>query len=201
MDFKKEGLPPPTKKISNNVTPTLKKIIWDMYVGIGKQEALCGLCGINRIKNNTNSGFEAAHVIARGFLTEELTVYYLYPSCSVCNNECKELCVFDFLYARQRIVELRKAIMIIYKRYITEHEHELEPQDRLAHLILDHLYGPKRFPAGGGIQNTKQIYEIARSEQYEYLREQTKELERQLGEIQIQRSWLWDAVIKPMRLQ
>lgn len=201
MDFKKEGLPPPFKKSSNNATPALKKIIWDMYVGIGKQEALCGLCGINRIKNNTNSGFEAAHVVARGFLTEDLTVYYLYPSCSVCNNECKELCVFDFLYARQRIVELRKAIMIIYKRYTMEHEHELEPQDRLAHLILDHLYGPKRFPAGGGIQNTKQIYEIARSEQYEYLREQTMQLERQLGEIQMQRIWLWDVAIKPMRLQ
>lgn len=172
-----------------------------MYVGIGKTEALCGLCGINRIRNGTNSGFEGAHIIARGFLTEDLTVYYLYPSCAVCNNECKELCVLDFLYARQRIVELRKIIMTIYKRYVMEHEHELDPQDRLAHLILDHLYGPKRFPAGGGICNTKQIYEIARAGQYEYLTAQTREKERELGEIQMQRILLWDAEIRPMRLQ
>lgn len=200
MDLKQEGLEPPTKKSNKSITKTLKTAVWDMYVGIGKTEALCGLCGINRIRNGTNSGFEGAHIIARGFLTEDLTVYYLYPSCAVCNNECKELCVFDFLYARQRIVELRKMIMTIYKRYVMEHEHELDPQDRLAHLILDHLYGPKRFPLGGGIRNTKQIYEIARAEQYEYLTAQTREKERELGEIQMQRILLWDAEIKPMRL-
>lgn len=193
--------PRPTKKNYSTASPALKKASWDIYVGIGKQETLCGLCGLNRIQNNVNSGFEGAHIIAKGFLTEDLTIYYLYPSCSVCNNECKNLCVLDFLYARQRIAELRKMIMIIYKRYVLEHEHELNVQDRMAWLILDHLYGPKRFPAGGGIQNTKQIYEIARTEQYQFLMEQSAELERQLGEIQMQRIWLVEAEIKPMRLQ
>jgi len=191
---------PPLKKPSNNITPTLKKAVWDFYMGIGVQKAICSLCGINIIYGNTNSGFECAHVVARNFFLEELSIYYLFPSCAVCNNQCRDLCVWDFMYARNRLGPLKKAILTIYKFYIVEHEHELAPQDRMAHLILDHLYGPKRFPIGGGIHNTKQIYELARMEQYEYLREESLKLERQLEDMHIQRRRLLEAEIKPMRL-
>lgn len=198
MDLKGEGLEPVKKKTS---FANIKRASWDMYVGIGIQDVLCGLCGINRIQNNVNSGFEGAHIIARGWLTEDLSVYYLYPSCSVCNNQCHDMCILDFLYARNRIKQLRKMIMVIYERYVVEHEHELAQEDRMAHLILDNLYGPKRFPSGGGIQNTKQIYEIARAEQYEYLLERSRELEKQVSAIQAQRRFLMELEIKPMRLQ
>lgn len=191
---------PGSKKASSNITPALKKAVWDFYMGIGVQKALCSMCGINTLLANTNSGFECAHVVARNFFYEDLNVYYLFPSCSVCNNQCREMCVWDFLYVRGRLGPLRKAIMAIYTAYLVEHEHELAPQDRMAHLILDHLYGQKRFPLKGGIENTRQIYEIARIAQYEYLREQSAALERQLEEIQIQRRQLMEADIKPMRL-
>jgi hypothetical protein len=188
------------RKPSSGITPTLKRSVWEFYMGIGVQKALCSMCGINTISNNINSGFECAHVVARNFFYEELNVYYLFPACAVCNNQCRDMCVWDFMYARGRLGPLRKAVLGIYKVYLVEHEHELAPQDRMAHLILDHLYGPKRFPVGGGIQNTKQIYEIARAEQYEFLREQSLALERQLEEIQVQRRQLLEVEIKPMRL-
>lgn len=190
----------PTKKPASNITPTLKRAVWDLYIGIGVQKALCSLCGINAIFGNTNSGFECAHMVARNFFQEELSVYYLFPSCAVCNNQCRDLCVWDFLYVRARLGVLRKAILAVYRFYLIEHEHNLAPQDKLAHVILDHLYGPKRFPLGGGIQNTKQIYEIARVEQYEDLRLKTLELERNLQDIQSLRCKLWEAEIKPFKL-
>lgn len=184
-----------------SVTPTLKKAVWEMYVGVGVQEAPCTLCGIHRIKSGVNSGFECAHIVARNYLTEALTVYYAFPSCSVCNNECHDMCVLDYMWARGRIAALRKVIMIIYHRFVAEHEHELAQDQRMAHLVLDNLYGPKRFPAGGGIQNTKQIYEIARTEQYQWLLDQSAQLERKQVGLQEQRQALLEANIKPMRLE
>lgn len=193
-------LPPPAKRSASNITPTLKRAVWDLYMGIGVQKALCSLCGINVIFGNTNSGFECAHMVARNFFYEELNVYYLFPSCATCNNQCRDLCVWDFLYVRARLGILRKAILAVYHYYLVEHQYDLASHDRLAHVILDHLYGPKRFPLGGGIQNTKQIYEIARDEQYQDLRLKTIELEKKLEEIQTLRRQLWEAEIKPLRL-
>lgn len=185
----------------SSASPTLRKAIWEMYIGVGIKEAICPLCGLNRIQGNVNSGFECAHVVARNWMTEELSVYYMFPSCTVCNNECREMCVLDFLYVRQRIVPLRRIVMAIYQRYVVEYEHELAVENRMIHLILDHLYGPRRFPAGGGIQNRKQIYEIARTEQYQWLLERGAQLEKQLGEIQTQRRGLLEENIKPLRLE
>ncbi|MEO6078115.1 MAG: hypothetical protein ABIP54_04975 [Candidatus Andersenbacteria bacterium] len=186
---------------SSTATPTLRKAIWELYVGVGIKEAPCPLCWLTRIQNNVNSGFECAHVVARNWMTEELSVYYIFPSCSVCNNECRDMCVLDYLYARQRIGPLRKIVMIIYQRYLVEYEHEWALENRMIHLVLDHLYGPRRFPSAGGILNRKQIYEIARTEQYQWLLEQGVELERQMCDLQKQRRWLLEENIKPMRLE
>lgn len=172
-----------------------------MYMGVGVQEAPCTLCGINRIKSNVNSGFECAHIVARNYMTEQLTVYYMFPSCATCNNECRDMCVLDFMWVRGRLAPLRKVIMLIFQRYVVEHEHELAPDQRMAHLVLDNLYGPKRFPAGGGIQNTKQIYEIARAEQYQWLLEQSLQMEKRLGDLQVARQELLEANIRPLRLE
>jgi hypothetical protein len=194
----KEGL---YKKPTTSVSTTLKQAVWDMYVGIGVQKTLCMLCGINYIYSNVNSGFECAHIVARSFLTENVSVYYLFPSCDVCNNQCRDFCVFDFLWCRNRLAPLRKAVMAVYLAYVTEHEAQLAAQDRLIHLVLDHLYGEKRFPLGGGIVNKKQIYELARDEQFEWLRQKSARLEGELVDVHQQRKWLMEAAIKPGRLQ
>lgn len=183
------------------MSANLKHAVWDMYIGIGVQKALCPLCGIEYIHRNVNSGFECAHIVARNFFTGNISVYYLHPSCDVCNNQCHDVCVFDFLWCRNRLAPLRKAVMAVYLAYVTEHEAQLAPQDRLIHLVLDHLYGDKRFPIGGGIVNKKQIYELARDEQFEWLRQRSAQLEGQLLELHQQRKWLMDAQIKPGRLQ
>lgn len=192
-DFKKPS------GVSSSASPTLRKAIWEMYMGVGVKEAPCTLCGIHRIHSSINSGFECAHIVARGYMTDPLTVYYMFPSCSGCNNECKEICVFDFMFVRGRIAALRKVIMIIYQRFLAEHEHELATDQRMAHLILDNLYGPRKFHLGGGIQNTKAIYELARLEQYEWLVEQGAQWERKLWELHRQRMLLMESEIKPMR--
>ena len=80
------------------------------------------------------------------------------------------------------------------------HEHELNHLDSMAWKVLDHLYGPQRFPAGGGIQNRKQIYEIARFKQYEELVKEASELALK-QEINAKRiKDLMDSDIKPMKI-
>lgn len=187
-------------KKPSGANPTLRKAIWEMYMGAGVQEAPCSLCGLHRIRSNVNSGFECAHIVARNFMTESLSVYYMFPSCSGCNNECREMCVLDFMYVRGRVAALRKVIMTIFQRFVTEHDHELSNEQRMAHMVLENLYGPSKFPAGGGIQNTKQIYELARLEQYHWLLEQSVELEKKQWDLHRQRLLLMQVEIKPMRL-
>lgn len=188
---------PPTKK---SVSSSLKHAVWDTYIGIGVQKALCQLCLLRTIHSNVNSGFECAHIVARVHLNESPTIYYLYPSCEVCNNQCRNDCIFDFLWARNRLAPLRKALLAVFKHYVTEHEHELAVQDRMIHLVLDTLYGSQHFPLGGGIVNKKQIYEIARVEQYEDLLNESNELEKRLLLLHQQRKNLMEAEIKPTRL-
>lgn len=165
------------------VSATLKKAIWDLYIGVGIQRTLCPICNVNTIANNTNSGFEAAHVVARRWFDGELNVYYAYPSCNVCNNQCEELCLLDYMYIRNNLHSLRRFIISVYKAYLCEHAHTLALEDRYSWRILQHLYGEERFSAGGGIVHTKAIYEIARAEELNLLAEEAAAVSKRLKEI------------------
>lgn len=184
---------------SKNVTPTLKRAIWDLHIGAGVREALCPLCGVHKIYATQNSGFEAAHVVARKFFVGELNVFSLVPSCAPCNNECDNTCVLDFLWVRARLGPLRQIIMVIYRAFVTHHAHELAQQDRMAWRVLEHLYGPARYGAGGGIINTKAIYEVARVEECAALTEEMARLAAQQQRLTFQLKSLMEAEIKPMK--
>lgn len=169
-----------TKKARRTtVTPLLKRRIWDLYIGPGVKQQLCPLCSVYQISLVTNSGYEAAHIVADKYMTEELTHYYLYPSCASCNNECRNLCILDYLFTLGRMRELRGLIGKIYRVFVTEHDEAT----RYAWTILEHLYGPGRFPAGGGLVNTKAIYEIARGEQLLALGEEMTTLSKRLAQL------------------
>jgi len=168
-------------KKSKQITPNLKKAIWDIYIGIGIKRALCPLCGLKQINSSTNGGFDAAHIVADKYFYEDVNVLYFYPSCDICNNDCADLCIFDFLYVRHRLNALRKMISAIHHAFIAMHDGELA--NTMAPAILDYLYGFERFKAGGGIQNTKQIYEIARMVQYNELREKSAELNKEVQKL------------------
>jgi hypothetical protein len=170
----------------STITPAIKKMIWDVQLSSTLKEAPCPLCGIHKVYQFTNSGFEACHIVARKFSTEAPSIYYLTVGCSACNNDCSDICVFDYLFCRQRLNALRRLIQIIYRKFIEEH--------------LDHLYGPRRFPAGGGIVNTKQIYEIARSEQLVILSEQICQTSQSLLKLSAEYALVAESEIKPMHL-
>ena len=189
------------KKPRTNADINLKKIIWDRYIGPGVKETLCPLCSTFKIENSVNSGFVAAHLVAAKFICEEkLNVFHVYPSCSSCNSECGDLTVFDYLFCRQRMNALKRLLNSIYRVFMEENGHNMSSEYNLIWKVLDHLYGPKRYPAGGGIINTKPIYEIARGEQLvmlgEKLRDMTLELQRISNEYQLVAS----SEIKPFML-
>lgn len=182
------------------VSVALKRAIWDMYIGMGVQKTFCPICGINQISNNVNSGFEAAHVVARRYFSGEMNVYYAYPSCSSCNNQCEDLCLLDFFYVRNNLHALRQFIMKVYQCYLIEHSHHLALEDRYSWRIIHHLYGPERFLTGGGIINTKAIYEIARVEELHLLTAEVCEVSKRLKDISDRLCVVSQTKILPMRL-
>jgi hypothetical protein len=188
-------------KKQKGITPALKKLVWEVYVGSSIKEVICPLCGINQIYQFTNSGYEACHIVAKKFSTEIPSIYYITVGCSACNNDCSDMCVFDHLFCRQRFGALRRMITIIYKKFIEEHEHSLANENRIIWNVLDYLYGTKRFPAGGGIINTKQIYEIARSEQLVLLSERIVGVSHTLQSLSREYAMVAECEIKPMQLK
>ena len=188
------------RAVGDTITSNLKRAVWDVHVGSGIKEATCQLCGIRKIYAVQNSGFECAHIVARKWLANEpLTIYYLYPSCTVCNNECASLCLLDYLYVRERIAPLRRLIMSLYECYVTEHKHELAQDQRQAQLVIRHLYARPEF-LEGGLQNVKQVCELARQEQLELLRERISGVVAELGALTAQIKTVADAEIKPLQL-
>lgn len=167
------------KKRRTTITPNLKKAIWDIYIGPGIMITPCPLCGVRELYRNQSTGYEAAHIVADKFFEGSLTSLYLFPTCSVCNNDCSDLCLLDFLWCRERYDVLRKMLWDIFSHYIKERPHESNSQ---MWKIIDHLYGPNRFPAGGGIENIRQIYQLCKTEQIARLMEQSANLNAQLIE-------------------
>ena len=183
------------------MSQALRRAVWDMHVGPGVQQTHCGLCGINAMSRTQNNGFDTAHIVARKWMVsdEKINVLYLVPSCKSCNSQCENTCVLDFLWCNNRLATLRRIIMVIFNAFVTQHIHELSDEDRMAWRVLEHLFGPSRYPAGGGIINTKAIYEIARIEQQAALIEEAAQLTRELQSISTQLKLLTEAKIQPMK--
>lgn len=193
--------PPQPIAATSKQTTVNRDAVWDLYIGMGVKSALCQLCVIRTIEKNVTCGWQAAHIVASTYFGKEpLTIYYLYPSCSGCNNQCGTATIFDYLWARQRYGPLRKILLAVYHHYVTEHDDVLAPESRMIHVVLEHLYGKERFPLTGGITNKKQIYELAREAEMDYLRAKCVNLERQLEILHKQRKMLIEAEIKPDRL-
>lgn len=189
------------KKPRTNADINLKKIIWDRYIGPGIKETLCPLCSTFKIENSVNSGFIAAHLVASKYVIEDkLNIFHVYPSCASCNSECGDLTVFDYLFCRQRTNALKKLINSVYRIFIEENGSNMLPEYHLIWKVLDHLYGPTRYPAGGGIINTKPIYEIARGEQLIILAERLNTLTRELQKLSNEYQLVANSEIKPFML-
>jgi hypothetical protein len=187
----------------SGISPKLRAQIWETYMGVGNRSDLCPLCGTNQIQSHqSNSGFQACHVVADKWMSsqQEASVYYLFPGCAVCNNECADVCLFDFLFARGRHAQLRAMITAVFKAFSAQHQDNLSFVEGQAWRVLDHLYGPKRFPAGGGIQNTQPIYEVARRVQMQLLLERIEVLSKQVKEAYARLETIASAEIKTMRL-
>lgn len=192
----------PAKRLKGNaaISMVVRRAIWDIHIGAAIKRAKCPICGIAPIEQNANSGYDAAHIVPDKYFTGVMSIYYCIPSCKACNNNCGDLCILDYLYVLNRLEALRHIIHVIYKTFISEHDDELAPEARTAYGILDKLYGPQRFILGG-IQNTKQIYEIARTVQYNDLLEESRQLAAKQLAVATQMQTLLEYQIKPMKFQ
>lgn len=185
---------------SVKISPKLRVQIWELYIGMGIKHATCPLCGLNELQGpSQNSGFQACHIVASKFspalsaplsagtskghsLYKGMDVFYLFPGCQTCNNECSEQCIFDFLYVRLRHKQLRAMIWNVFTTFSTIHEKELSEHEGICWRVLDHLYGPKRFPAGGGIENRHGIYSIANAMQMQHVQDEIKNLTERMSQ-------------------
>ena len=196
------------KKPSFTISSGIRKRIWEMYMGgPGKKEDFCPLCLQQKIQNaSQNSGFNACHMVADKFMLQEdlskQSVYYLFPGCAVCNQECADLCILDYLYGRGRYTILRRVMWSIYSAYVQEYQAVLREEDRLCWKVIKNLYGSEKFPAGGGIHrdNEKAIYEMARNVHTERMLEEQQRLLLEMQTVQTQMTLNVNSDIKPMRL-
>jgi hypothetical protein len=189
------------KRRRTTVSVALKRAVWDAYIGPAVQEAPCPICGIVRIYQTRNSGFEAAHIVADKYeLATELNVTHLYPCCETCNNYCSDLCLLDYMWGRERIPQLRAFIWAVYQAFVGRHVGELDQLDNLTWRVIQHLYGAQRYPGGGGLQNEKQIYELAREVQMTKLAEEAARLSAQMVDNAKTLRKLMESRITPLRL-
>ena len=172
------------KKSKKNISPQLKKLIWELYIGKHTQKAHCPLCQIQLLDTRVNSGFEAAHIVAERYFdsTFQTNELYLFPTCDKCNNECADTTIFDYLWCRARFKELESMISAVFNRFIEINNDTLVDHHRLAPMVLEHLYGQHRFRAGGGIINKQQIYKIALIVQFRETQEKSAKLVKELKE-------------------
>lgn len=160
----------------------MRRLIWDRQIGPGIKEALCPLCSTYKIYRSVASGFESAHVIAKKFSIGKPNIYQVYPSCATCNKDTRTVCMLDFLFCQGRYAALKKIITQMYTLYIEENGDTMQEEDKLIWNVLEHLYGPSRYPSGGGIVNRAQIYNIAKGIQLTILSEKANVLSQQLQE-------------------
>jgi hypothetical protein len=191
-----------TKKHSTKINQTLRRRIWEVYIGIGIKASKCPLCDFNEIKNfDQNSGFQACHIVADGFLDEvNLNVFYLFPGCQTCNIECSEMCLFDFLYNRFRFKQLSNMIKNVCNVFKAQNADFFVESETTFCNILDHLYGPERFPAGGGIICRKNIYEYARCIEINEVNETLSKLYKQIESTSKYLRVVCETQIKPEKL-
>ena len=158
----------------------VRRAVWEMHMGVGVQSAKCILCNTYVVSVNVNSGFEACHIVARCYMSEErpLTRFDLVPGCNVCNNECRDMCLLDYLFVRSRSETLRRVVRTICRCFLEEHGAALLPYQRMGWRILERLYGTPT----GGIQNSG-VYAIARADELEQMTSEIVKCTRKLEDL------------------
>lgn len=189
-------------KKKTTISQKLRKQIWEMYIGPGKKSAMCPLCEQVEIEGpSKNSGFQAAHIIADKFLADEdLSVFYLFPGCASCNNECADECILDYLLNRLRIDRLSQVIWQIFTVFARLNSFQLSKLEGMAWKVLDFLYGPSKFTAGGGIQNTYEIYKLASAIQLNHLNIELRKATDRVTELAQIIKEVTACEIKPLKL-
>jgi hypothetical protein len=167
-----------TSSVTKNVeVPSALRItVWEMYMGPNVHSGKCLLCGETEISRVKVKQWEAAHIVAKKYHTRKPVRYDLLPACTACNNQCADICIFDYLLGRERYKALEKIIRTIYRAF--QEQSPLIFQDELkceAWRVLRKFYAGKQFMAGGGLQNQRTIYQLAQNTQ---LLEEREKLQR-----------------------
>jgi hypothetical protein len=88
----------------------------------------------------------------------------------------------------------------MYDLFLLSHGDELAEQDRMAWKVIEHLYGPRKFPAGGGLVNRKQILELCRMEQYRIMAKESAKLAKKLAAMAQNMQMLMECKIETLNL-
>lgn len=163
-----------------------RKRIWAWMFGTDKK-APCPLCGECEIFSgeNTSSPFEAAHIVAHVWSKEDEAertlgehVFHMIPCCKTCNDATGTQCVWDFLFLSSRMHLLRTIAWKWFTAYKNNLPATVEASQGILWKLVDNLFGPTRYPLGGGIVYTEEIYRALYMLQLQKLQERQLELTR-----------------------
>lgn len=170
------------KKPKNNISDKLREITWLMHHGVHEKDAICLMCGQNKLSYRTKGSWEAAHIVAETFAIDPLSEFSIIPCCPPCNAETRTKCIFEVLWDRGRYESIRKICENIYMAYNQRKEH----YDRvlIMWMLIEQLYGFKKHAAGGGIPLylERQIYEILSIHQIRKLNTEITNLSHEMQE-------------------
>lgn len=167
-----------------------RKRIWGWMFGTDKK-APCPLCGECDIFSgeNTTSPFEAAHIVAHAFSKDEEAerslgeqVFYVVPCCKTCNDATGTSCIWDYLYMTSRTHLLKTLAWKWFVAYSNNFPATVENAQGFLWKLVDNLFGPTRYPNGGGIRYTNQVYPILYMLQLAKLQERQLELVKTAAE-------------------
>jgi len=171
---------------SSSISDSTRTAIWQRHYG-HKTEATCLVCNINRIGLKERYGFEAGHIVAHRWCHTSDSLY-LVPMCSACNSDMRDICLFDYLYGRERYATIQSLAWSIFCAVRENNHHEVtaEYQDHCWRVIFQ-LYASTRF-LEGALQNKRAIRELLIDKQ---VREIKKRIEVQLIKLEKQRNLMY----------
>ena len=171
------------KLMTADLTDNERKQCWILHHGPHAKEALCPMCGINSIKFLEKAGWECSHIVARKFCADPKSRFYLLPCCAACNKETGTRCIWNIMWERGRVREIKAACHKIYDVFSQLNESSMHDFDHMMWKVIRHLYGSEKHLAGGGIEVLYEaaIYQLLMLDQVEQVRAEVSRLNIEMG--------------------
>lgn len=159
------SLPRRSSKTTTSTTYHTRELLWAWYMGASVKEAMCPVCGVNRIQRNVDAGWDGAHIVPKSLDTHNSQspgyplASLMVPACRPCNTTMRNRNLIDYMYTAGRHRALCKLLWKWFSKY--PFPDAVASCDGVMWRLVDSKFGPQHFSDAtphAGIQHTQAIY-------------------------------------------